>query len=102
MNNVADVINHGPGGATEKWLTRLVRHVMLRIPLPCAAPRIMVCVKTREMRVCDALRGRWSNREKAYIMAASKETKLRYYIDNGYDGARMEARLIPPQTELNL
>lgn len=42
--------------------------------------------KTREMRVVEALKGRWSNREKAYIMAASKEGRLRQLIAEGWDG----------------
>lgn len=42
--------------------------------------------KSRPARVVEALHGRWSNREKAYILAASKEARLRQLIDGGWDG----------------
>lgn len=42
--------------------------------------------KTREARVVEAMNGRWSNREKAYIMAASKEQRLHQLIAAGWDG----------------
>lgn len=42
--------------------------------------------KTREMRVVEALNGRWSNRERAYILAATKEPRLRQLLADGWDG----------------
>lgn len=42
--------------------------------------------KTREMRVVEAVGGRWSNREKAYILPAGRETRLRQLIAAGCDG----------------
>jgi len=41
--------------------------------------------KTRAMRLCSALNGRWSNREKAYIMSASKAAKFQELFNNGRD-----------------
>lgn len=37
--------------------------------------------KTREMHTVEAIGGRWSNREKAYILAATKEVRLRNELE---------------------
>lgn len=37
--------------------------------------------KTRAMRLCSALNGRWSGRERAYIMSPAKAAKLRALFD---------------------
>jgi hypothetical protein len=41
--------------------------------------------KTRAMRLCSALNGRWSNRERAYIMSPTKAAKFRALFDAGHD-----------------
>lgn len=42
--------------------------------------------KSRAARVVEAIGGRWSNREKSYILASTKEERLRKLIAEGYDG----------------
>ena len=41
--------------------------------------------KTRAMRLAEGVGGRWSNREKAYIMSQSKADKLKDLHDKGHD-----------------
>jgi len=41
--------------------------------------------KTRAMRLANALRGSWSNREKAYIMTPGAAVKLKRAYDAGQD-----------------
>jgi hypothetical protein len=41
--------------------------------------------KTRAMRLASALRGRWSNREKAYIMSATSAARLKTLYEAGKD-----------------
>jgi len=43
-------------------------------------------IKTRAMRLCAALNGRWSGREKAYIMSPAKAAKLHELFAAGRDG----------------
>jgi hypothetical protein len=52
--------------------------------------------KTRAAYLAEALKGRWSNREHAYIMAASKEAKFRRLYDEGWD-ATIFGELIQPK-----
>ena len=60
--------------------------------------------KTRAGRLCDYLRARWSNREKAYIMAATKRKRFEQLHDDGYDalvfshGRETTRELHPPTT----
>lgn len=56
---------------------------------------------TREMRVVEALNGRWSNREKAYVLAATKEARLRRLIADGYD-ARLKPTGVGYKTKMML
>lgn len=64
--------------------------------------------KSREARIVEAIGGRWSNREKSYILAATKENRLRDLIAADYDGIvrftekpngayRMRIELIAPE-----
>jgi hypothetical protein len=46
--------------------------------------------------LAEALKGRWSNREGAYILAASKEAKFRRLYDEGWD-ATIFGELIQPK-----
>lgn len=57
--------------------------------------------KTRAMRLCDALRGRWSNREHAYIMSERKVERLQRLHANGYDANSFTLDLIPPTEAVN-
>lgn len=50
--------------------------------------------KTRAARLAEHLKGRWSNREKAYIMSPTKAQKLRSLFDEGRD-ADIFGKLIP-------
>lgn len=53
--------------------------------------------KTRAMRLCEALRGRYSGREDAYIMSPTKATKLERYHREGWDATFVTAELVPPK-----
>jgi len=56
-------------------------------------------LKTRAMRLAHtAVRGRWSNREKAYIMSATKVRKLHRYITDGWDASPITGEIEPPHT----
>lgn len=72
-------------GMSEAIMITKARYAKNSIAVRCRSQGMF---KTREMRLCDGLRGRWSNREKAYILAASKEPRLRQLIADGWD-ARM-------------
>lgn len=52
--------------------------------------------KTRAMRLCDYLNGRWSNRERAYIMSATKADRLKRLHAAGFDATFIDSRLISP------
>lgn len=52
--------------------------------------------KTRAMRLCCALNGRYSSRERSYMMSATKAAKLQRLYDEGYDATTMSQRLIAP------
>lgn len=52
--------------------------------------------KTHAMRLCDYLNGRWSNRERAYIMSTTKADKLKRLHAAGFDATMMSNRLISP------
>lgn len=41
--------------------------------------------KTRAMRLCSALRARWSNRERAYIASPAKAAKIKALFESGRD-----------------
>lgn len=71
--------------ASETFTITKARYAKDSIAVRCRSQGMF---KTREMRLCDGLRGRWSNREKAYILPASKEARLRQLIADGWD-ARM-------------
>lgn len=64
---------------------------------------------SREARITQAIGGRWSNREKSYILPATKESRLRQLVTDGYDGiirfterrdgrSVMKVFLLPPVT----
>ena len=53
--------------------------------------------KTRAGRLADSLSsGRWSGREKAYIMAAAKEAKFLRLFAEGWDASAITGKLTPP------
>jgi len=52
--------------------------------------------KTRAMRLCEALRGRWTHREGAYIMSSRKAERLADLFAKGWTGSYMSAELVPP------
>lgn len=53
--------------------------------------------KTRAMRLCEALNGRYSNRERAYIMSARKAERLVSLFEAGYDAGFLSRELIAPK-----
>lgn len=55
--------------------------------------------KTRAARLAEALKGRWSNRERAYIMSEPKERRLRELYAEGWDASIMTGELEPPTKE---
>lgn len=52
--------------------------------------------KGRTARLCDALKGRWSNREGAYIMSPNKVKKLQSLYAKGWDATIIARRLYAP------
>lgn len=52
--------------------------------------------KSRAMRLCCALKARWSNRCKAYIMSPAKAKRLRQLYTDGWDATACTMRLTPP------
>lgn len=56
-------------------------------------------MKNRAARLCDHLRGRWTNREKGYVMSRCKVEKLKALYTAGWDAAFITAELIPPSVE---
>jgi hypothetical protein len=57
-------------------------------------------LKTRAMRLCCALKARYSNREHCYIMSPSKAAKLERLMEGGWDAGFCSIEFIPPQTTL--
>lgn len=57
-------------------------------------------MKTHAMRLCCALKGRWTNREKAYIMSLPKAKKFLSLYESGWD-ATIFKELIPPSDPWN-
>lgn len=51
--------------------------------------------KTRAMRLACALKGRWSGRERCYIMSPSKAAKMRELFDAGRDAWAVSQTIIP-------
>lgn len=51
--------------------------------------------KTRAARLCEHLNGRYSNRENAYIMSATKATKLLVLYEAGRDASAITGKLHP-------
>jgi len=55
--------------------------------------------KTRAARLAEALKGRYTNRERGYIMSEAKAEKLmRLYLD-GWDATIMTGELIAPESQ---
>jgi hypothetical protein len=52
--------------------------------------------KTRAMCLCEALRGRYSGREGAYIMSQTKAAKLAKLYAEGWNANFVSRALIPP------
>lgn len=57
-------------------------------------------MKTRAMRLCCALKGRWTNREKAYIFPVSKACRFVELYVAGWDAEFVTEELIPPEAVL--
>jgi hypothetical protein len=56
--------------------------------------------KTRAARLAEGLKGRYSNREHAYIMSESKARRLRELFDSGWDASFITGVLEPPRERL--
>lgn len=57
--------------------------------------------KSRAARLTEALKGRYSGRERAYIMSKAKAAKLQKMLDEGWDANSVSKELIPPETVSN-
>jgi len=56
--------------------------------------------KTRAMRlIANHLNGRWSNREKAYIVSPSKADKFEKLFNEGFDADTMTGEIFNPAIE---
>lgn len=55
--------------------------------------------KTREHVLAEAkgVSGKWSNREKAYIMSKGQAERLKRYIVEGYDACAITGEIILPE-----
>jgi len=51
--------------------------------------------KTRAMRLAEHVKGRWSNREKAYVMSDAKGRRLVDLFNAGRDASSVTAELKP-------
>jgi hypothetical protein len=54
--------------------------------------------KTRAMYLAEALKGRWSGRERAYIVSPTKAAKFERLYAEGWD-AGLLGNLVAPKTE---
>lgn len=52
--------------------------------------------KTRAMRLCDFMRGRWTNREGGYVMSPTKATRFERAYKAGWDIADFTKELVLP------
>lgn len=53
--------------------------------------------KSRGSRLAEALKGKWTHREKGYVMSKAKAEKLKKLYDEGWDADFMSKELIPPK-----
>ena len=53
--------------------------------------------KTRAMALCGALNGRWTNRERGYIMSPTKAAKFEKMYAAGWSGNVVSGDLIAPE-----
>jgi len=53
--------------------------------------------KTRAARLADALKGKWTNRERGYIMSKTKAEKLKKLYTDGWDADFYTGKLEPPK-----
>lgn len=54
---------------------------------------------TRAMRLCEALKGRYSHRENAYIVSPTKAQKLARLFADGYDASPIMGEIYKPADE---
>lgn len=52
---------------------------------------------TRAVRLARALRGRWSGRERGFIMSSAKAARLQHLHASGWDACSFTRKLKPPQ-----
>jgi len=55
--------------------------------------------KGRASNLCEHLKGKYSHRERAYIMSPTKAEKLKKLYDDGYDASCITNELRPPRPE---
>lgn len=55
--------------------------------------------KTRAARLVEGLKGRYSNREDAYIVSLTKAAKFEKLYAEGWDGRHMTAEIYLPANE---
>ena len=53
--------------------------------------------KTRAMALCEALNGRWTNREKGYVMSPTKAVKFEKLYTAGWSGNVVNGEFIAPK-----
>ena len=78
-------------------LTGKARYAKGQVAVRCPSPNGF---KSRAARLAEALKGRWSNRESAYIMAPTKEARLRKLFAEGWDASVITGELEPPKETL--
>ena len=53
--------------------------------------------KTRAARLLDALKGRWSHRQRGYVVSETKAVKFARLYAAGYDATIISRELIAPE-----
>jgi hypothetical protein len=77
----------------QPWVIRPARYAKKSISV---STENSATFKTRVQRLAEAHGGKWSNREKAYILPAAKRDTLIQRINDGWD-ADLSKKLIPPK-----
>jgi hypothetical protein len=57
--------------------------------------------KTRAARLAEHLKGRWTGREKAYILSPRKAQRLQELFDAGRDASAITGELYPVQRKVD-
>lgn len=89
-NTATQPATHTAPGAFTIGQARYAKgQVLVRIPNTSG-------FKTRAERLAGALRGRWSNRERGYVMSPTKAKRLEKLYQEGWDAGLLSGELEPP------